>query len=113
MHMANRHRQRVSRIMGRRQLGKSEQQPDHVLNLLLVGTPIANDGALDFRWSVLDDRAACLDRREHGDAACMSQLDGRTDVGGVEECFDGHAVGRATLQSRREFSMNAPQAMGE
>ena len=64
--MADRERERISRVGGRR--GESEQCLRHPLHLLLVGPAVAADGLPDLRRRVLDARKARV-RTSHEERA--------------------------------------------
>ena len=63
MHVANRDRQRVCRVVGSWRFIEAKQQLDHLLHLLLLSAAIPDDRAFDLRRSVFDDGAAGLDGR--------------------------------------------------
>ena len=56
--------------MRRRHGGETEQQLDHVLHLLLLGTPIADDRAFDLGRRVFDHRQPRFVLRVLVDARC-------------------------------------------
>ena len=104
--MADRHGERVGRVVGRRRLGETEQQFDHLLHLTLVRAAIADDGTLHFGGRVLDHGAACLDGGEQRDAAGVSELEGAAGVDGVKHALDGDTFGSRLGQT-------VPTALGE
>ena len=95
------HRQRIGRVVRRGHGVEPEQQLDHLLHLRLLGPAVADDRALDLGGRVFDDRHAGLDRRQHGDAARVPELQRAAHVGGVEQVLDGDAVGLAVGEQRR------------
>ena len=93
--VANRDGERIRRIVRRRWPCQAEQQLHHLLHLLLFGAPVPDDGALDFRWGVLDHRTSRLDGGKNSDATRMSELERAAHVGCVE----------TALRSRRNPAM--------
>jgi hypothetical protein len=111
--MANRHRQCVSGIVGRRYLIQVKQQLDHLLDLPFVGVPIADNRPFDLRGGVLDHLATSLDRGEHGHTAGMTELQRTPRVNRMEDILNCHALGAAIRQQNGEFSMDAGEALGK
>jgi hypothetical protein len=111
--MADGDGQRVCGIVRRRHDGEPQNQLHHLLHLVLLGAPVADDCAFDFGGRVFDNRQASLDGREHCDAARMTQLERAPDIVRVEQIFDGDAVGAALREKRREPGMNDQQLRGE
>jgi hypothetical protein len=96
--MTDRHGEGIGRIMRRGGTGQAKQQPHHLLNLLLFGAPISDDGALDFRGRVFNDRTTGLHSSEDGNAARMSELERAAHVRCVKQLLDGDAVRHAAAQ---------------
>ena len=113
VHVADGDRQRVGGVVRRRRLGQPEQQLDHLLHLVLLGAAVADDGALDLGRRVLEDRHARLDRREHRDAARVAELQRAAHVHGVKQVLDGHAVGPAVGEKRRQPACESAGAFRE
>src|SRR5207253_2802049 len=111
--MANRDRERIGGAVRRRRGTESEQQLHHVSHLLLLRTPVADDRALDLRRRVLDDLASGLDRREHGHTARVTELERAAHVGRMKQILDGHAIRSMRDEQRRQFSVDAGEAMRE
>src|SRR5688572_2562690 len=88
-----------------------EQQFDHLLNLVFLGTAVADDGSLDLGGGVLDDLTPGLDRGKDRHAACVAQLEGATRVHCVEQALDGDAVGTVCEQQRRQLAMDAGEPL--
>ena len=93
--------------------GQAEQQLDHLLHLLLLGAPVADDRPLDLGRRVLDDRQPGLDGREHRDAARVAELQRAAHVGGVKQVLDGDAVRPALGEQRRQPAVNRQQLVGK
>ena len=64
-------------------------------DLRLLRAAVADHRALDLRGGVFDDRHAGLDRRQHGHAARVPELQALRTFIGVKEVFDGDALGPA------------------
>ena len=101
MQVANRHRQRIGGVVRRRHAVEPEQQLHHLPTCVLLRAPVADDGALDLGRRVFDDRHAGLDRRQHGDAARVPELQRAAHVGGVKQVLDRDALGAAVRDQRR------------
>jgi hypothetical protein len=74
MQVADGHRERIGGIVRGWNTLETQEQLDHLLNLLLLCAAIPDDGALDFGRRVLLDGTARFDRREHGDTSGVSEL---------------------------------------
>ena len=83
--MADRHRERVCRVVRRRQRVEPEQQLDHLLDLVLLRAAEPDDRSLDFCRRVLDDRKPGLRCRQQRDAARMPELQRTAHVARVED----------------------------
>ena len=95
VHVAERDGQRVGGVVRRRRDVEPEQQPHHVLHLLLFRAPVADDRALDLGRRVLHDLHAGLHRRQHRDAARVPELERAAHVDRVEQVLDGDQIGAA------------------
>src|SRR6266550_2416183 len=113
MQMANRNRERIGGVVRRGGGAQAEQQLHHLSHLRLLRTPVADDRALDLRRRVLDDLASGLDRRQHGDAACVTELERAAHVGRMKQVLDGDAIGTMRGEQRGEFSVDAGEAIRE
>src|SRR5687768_11174695 len=113
MQMTDRHCERVGRVVRGRRLGQSQQQLDHLLHLVLFRAAVADDGSLDFRGRVFHHRASAFDGRQHGDAARVPEFQGGTGINRVKQTLDGDAVRCAADDHRRQFAMNAGEALRE
>ena len=100
--MADGDGERVGGVVRRRRLRQAEKQLHHLLHLVLLGAAVADDRALDLGRRVLDDRKPGFDRRQHRHAARVSELQRAAGVRGVKQVLDGHAVGPALAQQRRQ-----------
>ena len=89
---------------------QSEEQLDHLLDLMLVGATIPDNSAFHFCRCVLLHFATSLDSRENGNAACMPKLQRASGVGRVEEILDDHKLGVTLREARREFTMDSREA---
>jgi hypothetical protein len=98
MQMADRDGQRISGVVRLRRLIETEQELDHLLDLVLFSTAIADDGALDLRWRVFHDWTPCFDRRKHGHATRVPELERAADVDCVKQAFNGNTIWGATDQ---------------
>jgi hypothetical protein len=92
MEVTDRHGQRVGDVVRRGRSVETQEQLDHLLDLDLLCTAVADDRALDLGGCVFDDRNVCLPGREDGDASCMPEEQRRPSVGRVEDVLDDHAV---------------------
>ena len=91
-----------------------EQQLDHLLHLLLLGAAVADDRALDLGRRVLDDRHARLDRREHRDAARVTELQRAAHVDRRRNRFSiATQSGRHSREERGEPAVNRAAACRE
>ena len=113
VHVADRHRERVGRVVRRRHVGKPEQQPHHLLDLVLLGAPVADHRALDLGGRVLGDLVAGLHGRQHRHAARVPELQRAAHVDGVEEALDGDALRPALGQERGQALVNRQELRGK
>ena len=113
MQMADGHRQRVGGVVRRRHAVEAEEQLHHPLHLHLLGAPVADHGAFDFRRRVFDDRKPRLDGGEHGDAARMPKEQRAPNVGRMKEVLDGDALGGAVANDPGELAMDGCQPIRE
>ena len=113
MQVANRHCQRISGIVRRWHLVKTQQQLHHLPDLRLLGAPIADDRALDLGRGVLDNRDTGLGGGQHGHAARVTQLEGTARVHGVKNVLDRHAVGTLRGNQGGELPVNDRQLLGK
>ena len=111
--MADRDRQRVGRVVRRRQRRQAEQQLHHLLHLVLLGAAVADHRALDFGRRVLDDRQPGFDGRQHRDAARVTELERAAGVVRVKQIFDGDAVGPALREEHGQPGVNLQQLFGK
>jgi hypothetical protein len=79
---------------------KPQEHLDHVLDLMLLGASISDDGSLDLRGCVLHHGTSCLDRRQDGDAAGVPKLQGTMNIGRVEKALNRHVVRTAFVHQR-------------
>jgi len=67
-----------------------QQVRDHGLDLRFFSPAVAHDRRLDGQGSILGDYQMRAGGGQHGDAANMSELERRLDVGSVEDVFNRH-----------------------
>ena len=79
MNVANRHRQRISRV-GLHRTAQTEQHVDHFLHLFFGRLAIANHGDLYLRGRVLGKAYLILRRRQQSHAACLTELESALHV---------------------------------
>jgi hypothetical protein len=100
-------------VMRRRCLGQAEQQPDHLLYLMLVRAPVADHGTLHFGRGVLDDLAARLDSRENRDAARVAEAQRAAGIHRRKQVLHRHAFGTHGGQQGGKLAMDPREARGE
>jgi len=71
--MTDRHGECVRGIERRRRRLQAEQQLDHLLNLVLLGAAVSDDGPLHFGRAVLEHGAASLHGRQDYQAPCYEK----------------------------------------
>src|SRR5262245_11171149 len=76
---------------------------------MLLGSPVADHGALDFGRRVFHHRHSGFNRGEHRDATRMTKFQRTANVDGVEQILDGYAIGTAFRDQRGELSVNVQQ----
>ena len=104
--MADRNRERVGGIMRARQRGQAEQELDHLAHLGLFSAPVADHRPLDLRGRVFNERNAGFDRRQHGNAPSVTELQRAADVGRVKQVFDRNPFGLAVANQDGELTMD-------
>ena len=90
--VADRHRERVGGVVGRRRLGQPEQRRHHPLDLALVGRARAADGLLHGLRRVVEAGHAALGGGEHRDAARLADAQRRAHVLAEEEVLERHRL---------------------
>jgi len=110
--VADRNGERVGGVGGLRNFIEPEQARDHLLDLVLLGLAVADDGGLDGQRRVLGDFEAGGGGGEHGDAADLSELQGGLHVERVEDVFDGDPVGVVNGDQFFERAGNPREASG-
>jgi hypothetical protein len=65
----------------------------HLLDLMFFGAAVSDYRGLNGEWRVFGDLEPVGCGGQHGDAAHLAELQGRFHVGGIENIFDGDAVG--------------------
>ena len=111
--MADGDRQRVGRIVRRRDGGQTEKQLDHLLDLRLLRAPVSDNRPLDLGRRVLDDRKPGLRGREHRHAARVAELQRAAHVRRIEDVLDGDRIRAAFGQQLHQAAMNLEQFVGE
>ena len=96
--MADRDGQRIGSVVRRRRLIETQQQLDHLLDLVLFSAAVADDGTLDLSRRVFHDRTTCFDRRKHCHATRMPELERTADVDRVKQALDGDSIWAAPDQ---------------
>jgi hypothetical protein len=96
--VADRHRERVGGVVGRRRLGQREDGLDHADDLVLGRPARAADGALDLLGRVVGARDAPLAGGEHDHAAGLADGERRHRVGAEVQVLDGHGGGRVLVE---------------
>ena len=85
-----------------------EDAPGHVLDLVLGGVAVANNGLLDLHGLVLVDGHPRLLDGQQDHAPALGHADAGGDVLAEEELFDGHAVGLAASTAACSSSERLP-----
>ena len=111
MQMTDGHGERIGGIVWRWWRVESEEQFHHLAHLVLLGAAVAHDGALDLGWRVLDDRASCFDRGEHGHTARVPEFQRASHVVGVKQVFDGDAVRAPPREKLGELPVNPGETL--
>ena len=81
-----------------------------MLELRLLGAPVADDGEFDRGRRVFDDRKSSLHGREHGDATRVAEQKRAAGVARVKEILDHDAVGRRRADQPLESAVNEVKA---
>ncbi len=105
--------QRISGIVGGRNFGESEQEADHRLHLMLFGSTIADDCALDLQRRILENGDAALRRSQQGDPTGMPQLERRLDIGGVENLLDCQHICLRLSENLAKARVDGKESFGE
>lgn len=92
MTVADRYGQRIGRVVWRWNGIQSQQEPDHLLYLALLGTPVPDDAHFDFQRGVFKDCDACLGGSKESHTAGVSEFKGRLHIRGVKDFLDCHDV---------------------
>jgi hypothetical protein len=82
----------------------------HLLDLMFFGAAVSDDGGLDGEWRVFGDFETGGSGGQHGDSAHLAEFQGGLDVGGVEDVFDGDAVGAVLSDQILKSDGDARQA---
>lgn len=98
--VADRERERISRVGGRRRRGESEQCLRHPLHLLLVGPAVAADGLLDLRRRVLDTGKARVRTGHEERASDLPDREGAPRIEAEERLLERDRV-RPVLGEQR------------
>ena len=90
-----------------------EQAGDHVLDLLLFGPAIADDGGFDGERRVFGDLQPGAGGGEHGYATNLSELEGGLYVQRIEDVFDGYFMGLVFGDDGAELRVDSREAAGQ
>src|SRR5271155_4443826 len=93
--MAERDRKRVGRVFGETvRDARADRAADHVLDLTLVGPPVAGDRKLYVGRSVFEDFESAMRRREHHHRARLAELECTLNINCDEAALEADRVGR-------------------
>ena len=113
MQVADGDGQGVGGIHRFRWVGKLEQASDHVLDLLFLGTTVADDRRLYGQRRIFGDLKARRGGCEHGHATDLAEFQGGFDVESVEDVFDRNLVRLMFGDDCAESSEDTGQTAGE
>src|SRR3954466_2943029 len=113
MEVTNRHGKSVGRVERPGSRLQSEQQRDHLLHLVLLSSPVADDRALHLGRRVFDNVAAGFNRGKHRDTARVSQLQRTAGVLRVKQVLDGDAVRTTGRELNGQFPVDVREAARE
>ena len=91
--VADRYGQRIGGVGGFGCLIEVQQSRHHLLDLMLFGSAVSDDGGFDREWRVFGDFQSGGGGGQHRDAAYLAELQCGLYVRGIENVFDGDAVG--------------------
>ena len=111
--MADRHGERIRGVVRRGNRVETEQQLDHLLNLVLFRAAEPDHRSLDFCRRVFDDRKAGLRCRQQRNAPRMSELQRTADIARVEDGFHGDTIRPVPCEQRDEIRVDELEFVGK
>src|SRR5215469_4172931 len=113
MQMTDGDGQGVGGIQRFRRVGQLEQAGDHVLDLLLLGTTVADDRRLDGQGRIFGDLKAGSGGGQHGHATDLAEFQGGFDVESVKDVFNCNLVRLMRGNDCAETGEDTGQTAGE
>lgn len=101
MALAKRDRKCIGRIGGRC-VRKPQQDPDHILDLDLVGVAPAHDGLLDLSGGKFEDRQPLVDTRDQRRTPSLTQFQGRVRIAVHKYDLHRHLLRKVFLDNHRD-----------
>ena len=111
--MTDRDGQGVGGVECFRGFRKFEQTHYHMLDLLLLGASVTDDGGFNGEGRVFGDLEPGGGSGQHGDPPHLPQLQGRLHVEGVEDVFDRDLVGLMLGDDCPEMHVDTREASGQ
>ena len=108
--VADGNRQSIGGVGGLGRLSEIEKARDHVLDLLLLGFAITDDGGFDGEGSVFGDFESGGRGGEHRDAAHLTKFECRLHVERIENVFDRDLFGVMVENQSFKCDVDAIQA---
>src|SRR5580693_474940 len=87
-----------------------EEARHHLLDLMFFGAAVSDYGGLDGERRIFGDFESDGSGGEHGDSADLAKFESRLHIGGVENVFDGDAVGAMAKDEFLEADRDVRQA---
>ena len=113
MRVADSHRQRVRRVVRSGYLLQVKQNPDHLLNLFLLGLAVACDGQLDLHGCVFVDGNTRAGGGDNRDTTRLGRTDGSGGVAAEKQLFHDKAISPMTAVQFSQGLVNGQQTFGE
>jgi hypothetical protein len=110
--MADGDGQRIGGVGGFGDLIEIQKARHHLLDLMLFGPTVSDHRGLDGERRVFGDFDSGGSGGQHGDTAHLAEFQGGFHVGGVENVFDGDAVGAVLGDEFLKADRNAREARG-
>jgi len=110
--MADGDGERIGGVGGFGDLIEIQKTRHHLLDLMFFGAAVSDHRGLDGEWRVFGDFESGGSGGQHGDSAHLAELQGGLHVGGVENVFDGNAVGPVLGDEFLKADGDARQAHG-
>ena len=104
--------QGVGGIGGFGNLIEVEEARDHLLDLMFFGAPVSDDGGLDGEWRIFGDFESSGSGGEHGHSADLAKFQCGLHIGGIEDVFNGDAVGAVADDELLQADGNGRQPRG-